>query len=45
MSFKFHESRAKSVFRDRLDYLRSIVLNLNRRAEEFPEAVQLVSCT
>lgn len=45
MSFKFHEPPAKNVFRDRLDSLRSIVLNLNRRAKEFPEAVQLLSCT
>ncbi|WP_346293067.1 IS4 family transposase [Sphaerothrix gracilis] len=42
---KSHGRRAKSLFRYGLDYLRSILLNLNWRVEDFSEAVQFLSCT
>jgi len=45
LPLKSHGRRAKSLFRYGLDYLRSIVLNLDHKFEQFLEAVQFLSCT
>lgn len=40
-----HGRRTKSLFRYGLDYLRSILLNLDCKAAQFSKALQLLSCT
>lgn len=42
---KSHGRRAKSLFRYGADYLRSILLNLHQKSEQFLEVVHLLSCT
>ena len=42
---KSHGRRAKSLFRYGVDHLRSIVLNLDRKFEQFLEVVQFLSYT
>lgn len=42
---KKHGRLAKSVFRHGLDYLRSIVADLDLRYEEFCHSLQFLSCT
>jgi hypothetical protein len=42
---KKHGRKAKSTFRDGLDYLRRILLNLELFTDEFFHVLQLLSCT
>ena len=45
LPIKSHGRRPPSLFRHGLDHLRSIVLNLDCKFEQFLEAVQFLSCT
>jgi hypothetical protein len=45
LTIKKHGRRAKSIFRYGLDHLRSIVLNLEQKMEQFLEVLQFLSCT
>lgn len=42
---KSHHRRAKSLFRYGLDHLRSVLLNLDHRFDDFLQVIQLLSCT
>jgi hypothetical protein len=42
---KKHRRKAKSVFRYGLDYLRSIVIDLDLKLCEFLNSLQFLSCT
>ncbi|MGG6265466.1 IS4 family transposase [Leptolyngbya sp. AN03gr2] len=45
LTIKKHGRRAKSIFRYGLDHLRNIVLNFERKASEFMQVLQFLSCT
>ena len=45
IKFKKHGRKAKSVFRYGLDYLRSIVTDLDLKHTEFLNSLQFLSCT
>jgi hypothetical protein len=45
LMLKKHGRRAKSLFRYGFDYLRNIVLNLERKMNDFLDVLQLLSCT
>ncbi|NJM64785.1 MAG: IS4 family transposase [Leptolyngbyaceae cyanobacterium CRU_2_3] len=45
LTLKKHGRRAKSLFRYGFDYLRNIVLNLERKMDEFLNVLQFLSCT
>ncbi len=42
---KKHGRKAKSIFRYGLDYLRSIVIDLDLKQDEFLHSLQFLSCT
>jgi hypothetical protein len=45
LTLKKHGRRAKSMFRYGFDHIRTIVLNLEQKADEFVEVLQFLSCT
>ncbi len=45
LTLKKHGRRAKSMFRYGFDHIRTIVLNLEQKANEFVEILQFLSCT
>ncbi len=45
LQLKKHGRKAKSIFRYGFDHLRSIVLNLQHKGDDFVEVLQFLSCT
>ena len=45
IKIKKHGRPAKSIFRYGLDYLRSIVIDLDLKQDEFLHSLQFLSCT
>jgi hypothetical protein len=45
LTLKKHGRRAKRLFRYGFDHLRNIVLNLERKGDEFLDVLQFLSCT
>lgn len=45
IKIKKHGRKAKSIFRHGLDYLRSIVTDLDLKQDEFIHSLQFLSCT
>ena len=45
IKIKKHGRKAKSIFRYGLDYLRSIVTDLDLKQDEFIHSLQFLSCT
>ena len=45
LTLKKHGRRAKSMFRYGFDHIRTIVLSLEQKADEFVEVLQFLSCT
>lgn len=45
LTIKKHGRRAKSIFRYGFDHLRTIVLNLEQKMDDFREVLQFLSCT
>jgi len=45
LTLKKHGRRAKSIFRDRFDHLRNIVLNLEQKRDDFLDVLQFLSST
>jgi Transposase DDE domain len=45
LKLKNHGRRAMSLFRYGFDYLRNIVVNLNKKMDDFLNVLQFLSCT
>jgi len=44
LTLKKHGRRANSMFRYGFDHIRTIVLNLKQKTDEFAEVLQFLSC-